>query len=145
MYPTSKHIIHLNISYIIYPTSSYIYMKQANVTLQKSFDFAVRIIRLYQHLKDEKKEFTISKQLLRSGTSVGANLREAYNGESDKDFIHKLGIAQKECDETAYWLELLSTTNILNKQEFESIYLDCRELLKIIKSIILTKKQNMRN
>ena len=119
-------------------------MKQKNITLQKSFDFAVRIIHLYQYLKENKREYIISKQLLRAGTSVGANTREAYNAESDKDFIHKFGIAQKECDETAYWLELLVTTNLLNQQEFESIYTDCQSILKIIKSIILTKKQNMK-
>jgi len=119
-------------------------MKQPNVTLQKSFDFAVRIIHLYQYLKDQKKEFVISKQLLRAGTSVGANIREAYNAESDRDFIHKFGIAQKECDETAYWLELSKTTHFLTQQDFESIHTDCQELLKIIKSIILTKKKNMK-
>ncbi|TAE35575.1 MAG: four helix bundle protein [Runella slithyformis] len=119
-------------------------MKQPNITLQKSFDFAIRVVHLYQYLKDYKKEFVISKQLLRSGTSVGANIREAYNAESDRDFIHKFGIAQKECDETAYWLELLKATDILTQQEFESIYVDCQVLLKIIKSIILTKKQNMK-
>lgn len=117
-------------------------MKQKNVTLQKSFDFAVRVIKLYQHLKEVKHEFVISKQILRSGTSVGANIREAYNAESDADFIHKLSISQKECDETAYWLELLIETQFLSDKEFESIYQDCKELLKIIRSIILTKKQN---
>ena len=80
--------------------------------------------------------------MLRSGTSVGANVRESQNAESDADFIHKLGIAQKECDETLYWLELLYETNYLNDKELDSIHLDCEEILKIIKSIILTKKQN---
>ena len=119
-------------------------MKQKNITLQKSFDFSVRIIRLYQYLKETKSEYVLSKQFLRSGTSVGANIREAYNGESDKDFIHKMGIAQKECDETAYWLELLIATDYLTQAQFESIYEDNISLLKIIKSIILTKKQNMK-
>ncbi len=77
-------------------------MKQKKVTLQKSFDFAVRVIKLYQHLKEVKHEFVISKQILRSGTSIGANIREAYNAESDADLIQKLSISQKECDETAY-------------------------------------------
>jgi four helix bundle protein len=115
-------------------------VKSKSIVVNKSFDFAVRIIRLYQHLKDVKKEFTVSKQLLRSGTSVGANIREAHNAESNADFVHKLGIAQKKCDETAYWLELLHETEYLNEKEFESVYADCQEVLKIIKSIILTKK-----
>ena len=114
-------------------------MKQKNITSQKSFDFSIRIIKLYQHLRENKKEFVLSKQLLRSGTSIGANIREAYNGESDADFIHKFSISQKECDESAYWLELLYEAQFLNENEFTSIYNDCIELLKIIKSIILTK------
>ncbi len=120
-------------------------MKQLNLTLQKSFDFAVRIIKLYKYLSENKKEFVLSKQLLRSGTSIGANIREAYNAESDADFIHKFGIAQKECAETSYWLELLFKTDYLNDNEFQSIHSECTQLLKIIKSIILTKKQNSRS
>ena len=119
-------------------------MQSKSIIINKSFDFAVRVIRLYQHLKDGKKEFTISKQLLRSGTSIGANVREAHNAESNADFIHKLGISQKECDETAYWLELLHETEYLTDREFESVYVDCQEILKIIKSIILTKKGNIK-
>lgn len=118
-------------------------IKQRNVTLQKSFDFASRIIKLYQYLSDSKKEYVISKQILRSGTSIGANIREAYNGESNMDFIHKFGVAQKECDETAYWLELLVENNYLTETEFNSIHSECLALLKIIKSIILSKKQNI--
>ena len=119
-------------------------IRQKNITLQKSYDFAVRIVFLARLIEKEHREFNLSKQLIRSGTSIGANLREAYNAESDKDFIHKCAIAQKESDETAYWLELLVTTNIINEQCFESIYPDCQGLLRIIKSIILTKKQNMK-
>ena len=84
----------------------------------------------------------MSRQLIRSGTSVGANIREAYNAELDADFIHKLGIAQKECDETCYWLELLKATNYLDENQFTSIHADAEALLKIIKSVILTKKKN---
>jgi four helix bundle protein len=84
----------------------------------------------------------MSKQLLRSGTSVGANVREAQNAESTADFIHKLAIAQKECDETLYWLELLHATNFLTEQEYSSLAQDGTSLLKIIRSIILTTKQN---
>jgi len=109
----------------------------------KSFDFALRIINLFKYLKN-KKEFVISKQILRSGTSIGANIREALNAESKSDFIHKLSIAQKECDETLYWLELLFKSEILSKTEFNSINNECNELLKIIKSIILTSKSKIK-
>ena len=114
-------------------------MKQ-NVIKEKSFAFAVRIVRTYQHLVKTHREFILSKQVLRSGTAVGALVREAVNAESRQDFVHKLGMAQKECDETIYWLELLHTTEYLNKPEFESIQNDASELLKIIRSIILTTK-----
>ena len=113
-----------------------------SIVVDKSYNFAVRIIKLYKYLSEIKREFIISKQMLRSGTSIGANVRESQNAESDADFIHKLGIAQKECDETLYWLELLYETNYLNDKELDSIHLDCEEILKIIKSIILTKKHN---
>ena len=113
-----------------------------SIVVNKSYTFAIRIIKLYKYLSETKREFIISKQMLRSGTSIGANVRESQNAESDADFIHKLGIAQKECDETLYWLELLYETNYLNDKELDSIHLDCEEILKIIKSIILTKKQN---
>jgi four helix bundle protein len=115
-----------------------------DVLKEKSFAFAVRCINLYKYLVDNKKEFIISKQLLRSGTSVGANVRESKNAESAMDFIHKLGIAQKECDETMYWLELLKTTEFLDAKMFDSMFQDAAELLKIIKSSILTKKKNLK-
>jgi four helix bundle protein len=117
-------------------------MKKDNAVLDKSFRFAVRSIRLYQHLKDKRKEFILSKQMLRSGTSIGANVREGNNAESKADFIHKLGVAQKETDETMYWLELLKETDYLTVNEFDSIYQDANELLKLIRSIILTAKNN---
>lgn len=85
----------------------------------------------------------MSKQLLRSGTSIGANTREAINGQSKVDFIHKLSIAQKECDETLYWLEILKETNYLTEIEFNEIYHDGVSLIKILKSIIITTKKNM--
>jgi four helix bundle protein len=111
-----------------------------NVLLVKSFSFAIRIVKLYQYLVAEKKEYVLSKQLLRSGTAVGALVREAQNAESKADFIHKLGIAQKECDETSYWLEILKETEYLSNDEFESINGNAVELLKIIRSSILTIK-----
>ena len=87
-----------------------------NILRDKSFAFAVRIAKLYRYLVENKKEFVLSKQLLRSGTSIGANIREAYNAESKKDFIHKLAIAQKECDESLYWLELLSAIECISEK-----------------------------
>ena len=112
---------------------------------EKSFRFAVRIINLYKYLSHEKKEFVISKQMLRSGTSIGANIREAQNAESKPDFIHKLGISQKETDETMYWIELLKETDYLDEKQFLSIYSESKELLKIIRSINLTTKNNLKN
>jgi four helix bundle protein len=115
-----------------------------NMLKDKSFAFAIRIIKLYKFLTTEKKEFVIGKQLLRSGTAVGALVREANNAESKMDFIHKLAIAQKECDESLYWLELLEATNTLNTSEFKSLHSDATEILKIIRSSILTTKQNLK-
>ena len=91
-------------------------MKSRNIILDKSFDFAVEIVMTVKGLQKDKSEYILSKQLIRSGTSVGANVREAHNAESKKDFIHKMGIAQKECDETKYWLELLSKTQYLSSE-----------------------------
>ena len=93
-------------------------------------------------LNSERKEFVMSKQFLRSGTSVGANVREAINAQSKADFVHKLAIAQKECDESLYWLELLKETKYINETEFISMSDDAVEILKIIRSIILTTKSN---
>lgn len=117
--------------------------KKENVLLHKSFAFAIRIVKLYKYLVAEKKEYVLSKQTLRSGTAVGALVREAQNAESKADFIHKLGIAQKECDETIYWLELLKETEYINQIEFDGMDENARELLKIIKSSILTIKQKL--
>ena len=119
-----------------------------NVIKNKSFAFAIRIVKLYQYLCTEKKEFTLSKQLLRSGTSVGAMVREAEYAETTKDFLRKLAIAQKEINETLYWLALLKETEYLESQHFESINTDAVEIIKILTSIIrstkngITKPQN---
>lgn len=112
-----------------------------NIILSKSYDFAVSTVDTYKILK-RKKEFVLSKQLLRSGTSVGANIRESANAQSKADFIHKLYISQKECDEAMYWLELLHRTEYLSKEEFESIHKEANEILKILKSIIISTKRN---
>ncbi len=117
--------------------------RKENVLLTKSFVFAIKIVQIYQYLKESNKEYILSKQLLRSGTAVGALVREAQNAESKLDFIHKLGIAQKECDESIYWLELLKETNFLKEEDFENLKSDATALLKIIKSSILTVKQKI--
>ena len=102
----------------------------------KSFEFAVRIVNLFKHLIEVKKEFIMSKQLMRSGTSVGANIREAKFAESTNDFLHKLCISRKEANETMYWLELLKATNYISEAEFVSISTDCNELIAILTKII---------
>jgi four helix bundle protein len=109
----------------------------------KSFQFAIRIVKLHNHLINEKREFVMSKQLLRSGTSVGAVVREAEHAESKVDFKHKLSIAQKEINETIYWLELLNKTNYLIEKQFESINRDAIEIIKILTSIIKSTKSNI--
>ncbi len=113
-----------------------------NIVKDKSFAFAIRIVSLYKFLTDEKKEFVLSKQVLRSGTAIGALIREAEQAESKKDFIHKLAIALKEANETEYWLELLHKTDYLNTPAFASIHNDVVELLKLLTSIIKTSKNN---
>ena len=114
-----------------------------SIIKNKSFELAVRGVNFYKYLVSEKKEFVISKQFLRSITSVGANVREAINAQSKADFIHKLSISQKECDETMYWLELLKETNYISEIEFNSIHQQSNEVLKIIRSIIITSKKKL--
>jgi four helix bundle protein len=114
-----------------------------NVVKDKSFDFAIRIVKLYQYLCVEKKEFILSKQLLRSGTSIGAMVREAEHAESKNDFIHKFAVAQKEANESVYWLELLKATDYLNEKEFSNINNDAISILKLITSIIKTTKSQL--
>lgn len=116
-----------------------------SIVKNKSFHFAVSVVNLYRLIQSERKEFVMSKQLLRSGTSIGANVREAINAQSSADFVHKLAIAQKECDETIYWLELLKETGFINESEFNSMNNEATKLLKIIRSIILTTKQKTQN
>jgi len=121
------------------------YVEKENVVKSKSFAFSVRIVRLYQYLANQKKEFIIAKQLLRSGTSVGAMVKEAEHAESRNDFKHKISIAQKEINESIYWLELLRETEYLSKEEFESLKADAIELLKIVTAIIKSVKVNKFN
>ena len=112
-----------------------------NLIADKSKQFAIRIIRLYQHLNENNREFVLSKQLLRSGTSIGANVREAIQAQSRKDFISKMQIALKEASETEYWLELLHETGYLSDKEFESISADCSSINKILISIVKTSRK----
>lgn len=114
-------------------------MEKATIQ-QKSRDFAIRIINCYKYLTEEKKEFVMSKQLLRCGTSIGANTRESKNAQSRTDFLSKLSIALKEADETAYWLDLLQATDYLDKKMFDSLNDDCVELIKMLTAIIKTLK-----
>lgn len=117
-------------------------MEKENAIKTKSYDFAIRIVNMYKHISDEKKEFVLSKQVLRSGTSIGANVQEAIGGSTRKDFSYKLGVAYKEARETEYWLNLLHDTYYLETNMFESIVKDCSELCKILYSIIQTTKEN---
>ena len=103
----------------------------------------MRIVNLYKYLITGEKEFVLSKQLLRSGTSVGAMIREAEHSESKTDFVHKIAIAQKEINETIYWLELLYATEYLSQQQFDSLNADAVEIIKLITSIIKTAKSNL--
>ncbi len=115
-----------------------------NVIKIKSFKLAIRIVKLYQYLGNDKREFVLSKQVLRSGTSVGAMVREAEHAESKTDFKHKMAIAQKEANETLFWLELLKETDYLTKEQFQTIYDDTVEIIKLLTSIIKTTKQNLK-
>ena len=119
-------------------------MKQS-ILKNKTKDFALRTIRLYQYLCKEKQEYILSKQMLRSGTSIGANVAEAFYGQSEADFIFKLSIAQKEASETLYWLELLHESEYLQQNEFDSIFRDAEELMKLLTSSIKTMKHKLNN
>lgn len=116
-----------------------------NIVKNKSFAFAVRAVNCYKWLCAEKKEYVLSKQLLRSGTSVGAMIREAEHAETKKDFIHKMAIAQKEINESLYWLELLNKTDYLDQPTFVNLEQDATEILKLITAIIKSTKQNINN
>ena len=108
---------------------------------EKSFQFAIRIVKLHKYLRTEKDEYTLSKQILRSGTSIGANVRESRNAQSTADFVNKLSIALKEADETAYWLELLVESNTIDQTIFNSLYNDNKELIALLTSIIKTTRK----
>ena len=117
-------------------------MYEDNVVVNKSKHFALRIIKLYKYLTNEKSEYIMSKQIMRSGTSIGANIRESVRGQSKADFYAKMNIALKEASETEYWLELLYESEYISKQLFDSIYADCQEIIRLLISI--TKTQNLK-
>lgn len=119
-------------------------MATQSIVQKKSEDFAVRIIRLCNYLKEEKKEYTISGQIVRSGTSIGANINEALNGASRRDFLAKMYIAFKEARETSFWQRMLRSTGYLNDKEYESIDRDCEELKKILSSITKTTAESVK-
>jgi len=115
-----------------------------NIILDKSFEFAIRVVKLYKHLCDEKKEYVLSKQLLRSGTSIGANINEAQAGQSKKDFIAKMSIASKEARESKYWIDLLIKTDYLNKDDkhVQTLVNDIDEIVKLLTSIVKSSQGN---
>jgi four helix bundle protein len=113
------------------------------VVRDKSFQFALRIVLFYKYLAEEKKEYVLSKQVLRSGTAIGALIREAEQGESKADFIHKLSIALKEAKETEYWLDLLFQSEYIDEKSYHSIHADLKELLKLLTSIIKSSKKTV--
>jgi four helix bundle protein len=119
-------------------------MSQGSIIQQKSYAFSVRIIRVYQHLAQEKREFILSKQLLRSATSIGANVEEGLGGQSERDFFAKLNIAYKEARETLYWLRLLHETDYLTTEIAEPLIQDCEEILRISGSIIRTTREKLK-
>ena len=111
-----------------------------NVVAIKSYAFAIRVVKLYKHLSQEKKEFVLSKQMLRSGTSIGVLIKEAEHAQSKADFLNKMNVALKEANETEYWLMLMKDTEYLSETEFQSIKNDCSELLKLLISIVKSTK-----
>ena len=122
-------------------------MSGGNITLDKSFNFSVRIVKVYKYLRDEKKEYVLSKQLLRSGTSIGANINESIAAQSKKDFISKMSIASKEARETKYWIRLLISTEYLDmtKEHTKSLMGDIDEIIKLLTSIVKTSQERLKN
>jgi len=113
-----------------------------SIVAEKSFDFAKKIVNLYKKLTINNREYIMSKQILKSGTSIGANIKEALRGQSRKDFLAKLYISIKETDETEYWLQLLAETGYIDEEQSKSLLKDCREISRILNAIIRTTKTN---
>jgi len=118
-------------------------MAKNSPVYNKAFSFAISIVNLYKHLTSEKKEYVLSRQLLRSGTSIGANVKEALQAQSKRDFLAKMSIALKEAAETEYWLKLLIATDYLDHQKSQSILNDCKELNRLLISIVKTTRENL--
>jgi four helix bundle protein len=116
-------------------------MKESNIIVDKSYKFSVRIVKLYKFLTEEKKEYILSKQILRCGTSIGANIEEAIGARTKRDFINTMAIAYKEARETKYWLRLIKDCEYLDEKLFKSIFGDCEEINKILCSILITSKR----
>ena len=114
-----------------------------SLAVEKSFAFALRIVKLYQHLSEKKREFVLSKQVLRSGTSIGANLEESRGAQSPSDFQAKISIAYKEARETSYWLRLLYASKYLTERQFNSVHDDCEELIRILAATQLTMREKI--
>ena len=114
-----------------------------NIIKDKSYTFALRMIKAYKYLTQEQREFVLSKQVLRSGTSIGALVREAEHAQSDADFINKMSIALKEANETEYWLMLLKDSEYIDEKSFASIHTDCDELIRLLVSIVKTSKEKL--
>jgi len=117
--------------------------KKGNPAADKAFAFALRIVKLHRHLSEKKKEFVLSKQILRSGTSIGANLEESLGAQSPSDFQAKISIAYKEALETSYWIRLLRASKYITEKQFDSIYADCNELIKILGATQLTMRKKL--
>jgi four helix bundle protein len=119
------------------------FMKETNIIQSKSFQFAVRIVRLHQRLNIEKKEWVLSHQILKSGTSIGANVEESIRGQSERDFFAKLSISYKEARETHFWIRLLFETNYIDQLEAESLLADCDEIIRILSASLRTLKKKL--
>jgi four helix bundle protein len=119
-------------------------LELGNAVRDKSFEFAVRVVALCGFLSDEKREYVLSRQLLRSGTSIGANIREALQGQSKKDFLSKINIALKEANESLYWIELLGASGILTEPQKGSMWKDCNELISLLTAIVKTTKKSLK-
>ena len=118
-------------------------IRKPNVVADKSFDFAVRVVNLYRFLCDEKKEYVLSKQLLRSGTSIGANIEEALQAQSKRDYLSKMNIALKEANESLYWIRLFHATYLLDDKQKDSLFTDCNEMISLLVAIVKTTKSNL--
>ena len=133
----------LSTRYVLTLRENVVNMEEKSIVEEKSFALAVRIVSLYKVLTEQRGEYVLSKQILRSGTSIGANIAESRGAQSDRDFLTKITIAYKEGRETEYWLELLKATGYLSEEEFQSIYTDCAEVCKIIAKAQITLKNRL--